>query len=405
MDNAILREASDDAIDSADAALREISLDLHSHPEVLFQEHHAHQILTDFLEGRGFDVQRHAFGLETAFKATYGSGSGRTVVVNLEYDALEGIGHACGHNLIATAGLAAVIGMAKAIDQGRLSGRVVAMGTPAEEGGGGKIKMIRAGAYDDAFCCLMVHPMSKNNAYSTSMCGSELTIEYIGKPAHAMVAPWDGINALDAVTLLHTSIGLLRQQILPTDRIRGVVLEAGQRSGVIPSYAKARYCVRSASLERYKVLKQRFINCLDAAALATGCELRTTWLPAYWDIRTNEALAGQYVAHMERLGVPFPSPAEQKARGDCYSTDMGNVTYVVPSIHPTFAVDSPGGAIHTANFAAAAATEDSHRRTVSQGKAMAATGLEVLLDDAFAAKVKKEFDDTDLSMAKDPSVA
>jgi len=246
---------------------------------------------------------------------------------------------------------------------------------------------------------------SKNNAYSTSMCGSELTIEYIGKPAHAMVAPWEGINALDAVTLLHTSIGLLRQQILPSDRIRGVVLEAGQRSGVIPSYAKARYCVRSASLERYKILKQRFVNCLEAAALASGCELRTTWMPAYWDIRTNNALAGRYVTHMERLGVQFPSPAEQRAQGDCYSTDMGNVTYVVPSIHPTFAVDSPGGAIHTAHFAAAAATDDAHERTLKQGKAMAATGLEVLLDDVFAAQVKKEFDDTDRSIAQDPSVA
>ncbi|OAQ67340.1 amidohydrolase [Purpureocillium lilacinum] len=334
----------------------------------------------------------------------------------LGYDALEAIGHACGHNLIATSGLAAVLGIAEAMKQGGLGGRVVAMGTPAEEGGGGKIKMIRAGAYDDAFCCLMVHPMlvdsaylqpdrSKNNAYSTSMCGSELTIEYIGKPAHAMVAPWEGINALDAVTLLHTSIGLLRQQILPSDRIRGVVLEAGQRSGVIPSYAKARYCVRSASLERYKILKQRFVNCLEAAALASGCELRTTWMPAYWDIRTNNALAGRYVTHMERLGVQFPSPAEQRAQGDCYSTDMGNVTYVVPSIHPTFAVDSPGGAIHTAHFAAAAATDDAHERTLKQGKAMAATGLEVLLDDVFAAQVKKEFDDTDRSIAQDPSVA
>ena len=246
---------------------------------------------------------------------------------------------------------------------------------------------------------------AKNNAYSTSMCGSELTIEYIGKPAHAMVAPWDGINALDAVTLLHTAVGLLRQQILPTDRIRGVVLSAGQRSGVIPSYAKARYCVRSASLERYKVLKQRFVNCLDAAALATGCELRTTWLPAYWDIRTNEALAARYVSHMERQGVKFGTPAEQKANSDCYSTDMGNVTYVVPSIHPTFVVDSPGGSIHTADFAAAAATEDAHGRALMQGKAMAAAALEVLMDDAIAAEVKAEFDGLDLSIAADPSVA
>lgn len=237
------------------------------------------------------------------------------------------------------------------------------------------------------------------------MCGSELTIEYIGKPAHAMISPWEGLNALDAVTLLQTSLGLLRQQIMPSDRIRGVVLSAGEGSGIIPAYAKARYCVRSASLERYKVLKQRFINCMEAAALATGCELRTDWMPAYWDIRTNEGLAAKYVEHMERLGVKFRTPFEQKADGDCYSTDMGNVTYVVPSIHPTFAIDSPGGGVHTLGFAAAAKTEDSHYKTLLQGKAMAAAALEVLVNDSFAAQVKKEFDDTDWSIALDPTVA
>lgn len=237
------------------------------------------------------------------------------------------------------------------------------------------------------------------------MCGSELKIEYIGKPAHAMVAPWDGINAFDAITLLQTSIGLLRQQIYPTDRIRGVALSAGKRSGVIPAYAEARYCVRSASMARYKTLKRKFVNCLEAAALATGCELRTTWMPAYWDIRANDSLAGRYVAHLERQGVSFASAAEQKANGDCYSTDMGNVTYVLPSIHPTFAIDSPRGSVHTPDFATAAATEDAHEKTVMQGKSMAATCLEVLLDDDFAAQVKKDFDDMDTSLASDPSVA
>ena len=210
---------------------------------------------------------------------------------------------------------------------------------------------------------LTLRPMSDrqhDNAYFTSMCGSELTIEYIGKPAHAMAAPWDGVNALDAMTLLHTSIGLLRQQIMPTDRIRGVVLSAGESSGVIPHYSKARYCVRSASLVRYRTLKRKFINCLEAAALATGCELKTEWMPAYWDIRVNHGyvlqfslhcwsildvdsnrLAGKYVEHMEQIGVPFAPMHEQKANMTCASTDMGNVTYEVPSIHPIFAVGVP----------------------------------------------------------------
>lgn len=377
----------------------------------MYEEHHAHKILTDLLEARGFDVERGAFGIPTAFRATYGPATaGHTASVNLEYDALRDIGHACGHNLIATAGLAAVLGVAAAIRKGDIQGRIVALGTPAEEGGGGKIKMIRAGAYKDLACNLMVHPMSDrsshNNAYSSSMCGSELSIEYIGKPAHAMAAPWEGINALDAVTLLHTSVGLLRQQIMPTDRIRGVVLSTGQQSAVIPERALARYCVRSASLKRYRVLKQKFVNCMEAAALATGCELKATWMPAYWDIRTNDRLADRYMHHIQRTDdtAQFRSVLEQKYDPDCYSTDQGNVTYVLPSIHPTFTIHCPGGAIHTREFEAAAATDDAHRRTVAQGKAMAAVALEVLLDDGFAAEVKAQYDAMDLSAADDPFV-
>ncbi|CAH0033159.1 unnamed protein product [Clonostachys rhizophaga] len=399
-----LQAVSDEAATKASDELRSINWDIHSHPELLFHEHHAHDVLTAYLEQRGFEVQRAAFGLETAFTASYGSKDGRAVAINLEYDALELIGHACGHNLIACSGLAAAIGVAEAIKDGKVKGRVVAIGTPAEEGGGGKIKMIRAGAYDGIFCCLMVHPMQKNNAYVSTMCGSELTIEYIGKPAHAMVAPFDGINALDAVTLLQTSIGLLRQQIMPSDRIRGVVLSAGQRSGVIPAYAKARYCVRSANLERYRVLKQKFINCMEAAALATGCELKTDWLPAYWDVRTNEMLAAKYVEHMERQSVPHRTAFEQKADRDCFSTDMGNVTYVCPSIHPTFEVVSPSGSIHTADFAAAAGTQDAHDRSLKCGRAMAATALQVMIDDEFATAVRSEFDAHDWTIASDPTV-
>lgn len=228
--------------------------------------------------------------------------------------------------MIATANLAAVLGAAAAIKKGGINGRIIAFGTPAEEGGGGKIKMIQAGAYKDLACNLMVHPMSDrshNNAYSSTMCGSELNIEYIGKPAHAMAAPWDGVNSMDAVTLLHTAVGLLRQQIMPSDRIRGVILSTGEQSAVIPERALARYCVRSASLARYRVLKQKFFNCLEAAALATGCELKTTWLPAYWDIRTNDPLADRYVHHVQRTDetAVFRSVLEQKYDRDCYSTD------------------------------------------------------------------------------------
>ncbi|KAL5356744.1 hypothetical protein BJX96DRAFT_187442 [Aspergillus floccosus] len=416
-----LQEVADEAVANADDQLRTINLGIHDHPEIKYEEHYAHDTLCNFLERYGLRVERGVGDLPTAFRASYGPEKGadgqatRAVAINLEYDALPVLGHACGHNLITTAGLAAVLGMASAIKEGKIQGRVVAIGTPAEEGGGGKIKLIRAGIYKDIFCCMMAATNSEDeeltedrqqdNAYFTSMCGSELTIEYIGKPAHAMAAPWDGVNALDAMTLLHTSIGLLRQQIMPSDRIRGVVLNAGESSGVIPHYAKARYCVRSASLERYRVLKKKFINCLEAAALATGCELRTDWMPAYWDIRVNHALAGKYVKHMEEMGVPFAPMHEQKAKMTCASTDMGNVTYETPSIHPIFALDSPNGSIHTKAFEQVAATKDSHDRAIKCGRAMARTGIEVLLDEDFARQVRKEFEDADMSIALDPVVA
>ncbi|KAF9883634.1 hypothetical protein FE257_003106 [Aspergillus nanangensis] len=406
-----LQSVADDTIANADAKLRAINLDIHGHPEIKFEEHYAHDTICNFLQQHGLHVERGVGNLPTAFRASYGpkttpdGKSTRAIAINLEYDALPVLGHACGHNLIMTSGLAAVLGMAEAIKRGEIQGQVVAVGTPAEEGGGGKIKLIKAGIYKDISCCMMVHPMQQDNAYFTSMCGSELTIEYIGKPAHAMAAPWDGINALDAITLLHTSIGLLRQQIMPTDRIRGVVLNAGESSGVIPHHAKARYCVRSASLERYRVLKRKFMSCLEAAALATGCELKCDWMPAYWDIRVNHALAGKYVEHMAEMGIPFAPVHEQKAKTPCASTDMGNVTYETPSIHPIFALNSPGGSIHTKDFEQAAATKDSHDRAIKCGRAMARTGLEMLLDEDFARQVQREFDDTDMSIALDPLVA
>ncbi|CAL5866127.1 uncharacterized protein PFLUO_LOCUS334 [Penicillium psychrofluorescens] len=406
-----LHKVADDAVANVDADLRKINLDIHGNPETLYEEVYAHDTLCDYFEKQDFTVERGAGGLPTAFRASFGPEKGpdgqltRAVAINLEYDALPVLGHACGHNLIATAGVAAALGMSAAIKEGKILGRVVAIGTPAEEGGGGKIKLIKAGIYKDIFCCMMVHAMQYDNAYFTSMCGSELTIEYIGKPAHAMAAPWDGINALDAMTLLHTSIGLLRQQIMPTDRIRGVVLSAGESSGVIPHYSKARYCVRSASLVRYRTLKRKFINCLEAAALATGCELKTDWMPAYWDIRVNHGLAGKYVEHMEQLGIPFAPMHEQKANMTCASTDMGNVTYAVPSIHPIFALESPNGSIHTKAFEQVAATQDSHERAIKCGKAMARTGIEVLVDEVFVTQVRQEYDDTDMSIALDPWVA
>jgi amidohydrolase len=233
------------------------------------------------LQSRGFTVTSHAYGLETSFEAEIGSG-GRLVVFNVEYDALPGIGHACGHNLIATASLAAFIGTVALLKQhNNVPGRVRVLGTPAEEGGGGKVKLIDAGAYKGVDACLMVHPMAGNMipcsdayagiAYGSSIASAKFRATFTGRTAHAAAAPQDGINALDAAVLAYNGISMLRQQILPSERIHGIMLEGGEKPNVIPNRSVMDYNVRSLTVGATKILKGRVERCFTGAAEATGC--------------------------------------------------------------------------------------------------------------------------------------
>jgi amidohydrolase len=294
------------AIDSYDKELREINkkvksiscysqenhvnqfLKIFDNPELGYEEFQAHDNIVALLRSLGFEVTAHAFGVETSFYSEVGSG-GRVVVYNAEYDALPGIGHACGHNLIATASIASFLGVAAALKASNLPGRVRLYGTPAEEGGGGKLKLISAGAYKDVDACLMVHPgpprpapkshdghgccVPTGKAYGTSLANKKFNVTYIGRPAHAAMAPYQGLNALDAVVLAYNGVSMLRQQTRTHDRIHGVILEGGQRPNVITSYAKSGYYVRSATLKEATALQKRVKGCLDGAATATGCEV------------------------------------------------------------------------------------------------------------------------------------
>jgi amidohydrolase len=227
-------------------------------------------------------VTPHAYGLPTSFEAEFGQG-GRVVVFNVEYDALPGIGHACGHNLITTGSLAAFFGVVGAIKKHNIPGRVRALGTPAEEGGGGKIKLIDAGAYKDVDACLMTHPMAgimfptkqdiAGIAYGTCVASAKFRAIFTGRTAHAAAAPQDGINALDAAVLAYNGISMLRQQILPAQRIHGIIMEGGEKANVIPSRAVMDYNVRGATLKETKILQERVVNCFKGAAIATGCEV------------------------------------------------------------------------------------------------------------------------------------
>ncbi|RAQ69969.1 hypothetical protein AFCA_012276 [Aspergillus flavus] len=385
------------AIDAHDKELQLINEQIHKNPELAFEEFKAHDNITTLLEDLGFSVTKHAYGLATAFVAEYGSG-GRVVAFNAEYDALPGIGHACGHNLIATSSIGAFLGVVAALKASTLPGRVRLIGTPAEEDGGGKIKLIEAGAYEDVDACLMVHPAAHKRfpdgvtgvSYVTSNAIVKFRARFTGKPAHAAGAPWQGINALDAVCLSYNGVSMLRQQIQPHERIHGVIVEGGTKPNVITASGTVDYFCRSTSLEEAEALKDRVIKCFDGAAIATGCSVEYETREAYADLRPNKALCANYDSAMATLGFPVASSGATQPG----STDMGNVTYVCPGFHGGFAVPAdPGAFNHTPSFTKAAGTSKAYELAINTAKGMAVVGWNVLSDDSLAERVRIDFEE------------
>lgn len=374
------RKAAKAAIEAADAEIRNISRTIHANPEVAYEEYEAHALLTNYLEGKGFDVTRGAYGLDTAFTAVAGSGS-PTIAVLCEYDALPGIGHACGHNLIAASGIATALGIEAALGEG--NGTVVVMGTPAEEGGGGKVRMIEAGAFDDIDAAMMLHPTGGSDGFVGGagarwlpIAVQSLVVEYRGKNAHAGVAPWEGVNALDAMVMAFTSIGLLRQQLPTSARVHGIITEGGQAPNIIPDHTAGRFYVRDTTLADVERLKVRVLACFQAAADATGCTLDVAWDPhPYSDLLVSSPLAESYEAHGEAAGLTMLNH-EMSGGG---STDMGNVSYVVPSIHPMFGIEADD-ANHTAGFTAGAGAVGAEDVMLQAAQALCMTALDLYED-------------------------
>ena len=271
-------------IEGADAGLHKVNSALHKNPELGYEEHFAHQTITDYLSSRGFSVKKHAYGFDTSFEAEHGSG-GRLVIICAEYDALPGIGHSCGHNLIATSSIATFIAAAEAMKKHNIEGRLRILGTPAEEGGGGKAKLIDAGAFPkETAAAIMAHPIAAHQifnkpGYYQGLAGLKLIashkfkIEFRGKPAHAGGEPWNGLNALDAAVSAYANVGLLRQQMEPDERVHGVIENGGTVPNVITEYTRMNWNVRSPTIERADKLLKRVKNCFEAAALASGCKL------------------------------------------------------------------------------------------------------------------------------------
>ena len=390
-----LWDIASQTIDAASESLRALSMDIHSHPEENYEEVHAHAALTSFLSDAGFDVTPSAYGMETAFEATKGSG-GPTIAVLCEYDALPGIGHACGHNLIAISGAAAGLAVANALEREGVDGTVRVLGSPAEEGGGGKIRLIDEGAFEDVGAAMMIHPGTGDIVYPFVLAIDTGFVEFRGKNAHAAGAPWEGRNALDALVLAYQAIALLRQQSHPTVRIHGKIHHGGEKPNIIPDYAQAEFYVRAPQEGRLNEMIKRVEDCFAGAALATSCEWSVEWQgPRYSNMANNRPLAEAYGRRWLDLGVQAMDLDGSK-EGSFGSTDMGNVSHVVPSIHPMYNIPHESGN-HTAQFTAAASSAEGHGLTLTATKAMAHTALDWLTDPDLRDRTLADFEATHAS--------
>jgi amidohydrolase len=374
-------------IDKRADLLIDASHEIHAHPELGFEEVFAHDLLTEILSDEGISVERGAYGLPTAFAARAGS-AGPTIAVLCEYDALPGIGHACGHNIIATAGLGAGIAAATLADE--LGGRVVILGTPAEEGGGGKVKMIDKGALEGIDAAMMVHPAGADLRSMNTIAVQQIWCEYTGLAAHAAAAPHKGRNALDAAILGYNNVAALRQHIRGDERIHGIITDGGDKPNIVPAHAASQWYVRARDLKRLDALKPRVFACLQAGADAAGCEMAYQWKePIYADMRDNDPMIGLYTENVSALGRTVLDP--RTTPGVVGSTDMGNVSYAVPSIHPMIQVSPAHISIHTPEFASYAAGPEGDAAVIDGAKALAMTVADLWLRPEMLLQVREAF--------------
>jgi amidohydrolase len=378
MDAQSLKKDVGAAIEAMRAELLGLSHAIHGEPELALEEFKAAKRLSDAVEGHGIQMQREAFGLKTAFAAEFGKVSGPNIAILSEYDALPGIGHACGHNIIATSAYGAAVALSKL--NGRLPGRVRYMGTPAEERFGGKEMMAREGAFEKVDAAMMMHPSNLNMVTMPCIAISEVEVVYHGRSAHASAMPYRGLNALDAVVTAYQSIAQLRQHIKPTERIHGIITEGGLAANIVPERAACRFYVRAADAHELAPLKARVHACFEAGALATGCKAEIQWgITDYLDLKTNWPMAEAYKKNAQALGRDF-FPVEHIPPGFAGSTDMGNVSHRVPSIHPMLAVAPPNVIIHNPEFARWAASEQGDAAVIDGAKSLAFTAIDLMCD-------------------------
>jgi amidohydrolase len=382
-----LKQQACDRIDAVAHQLIEVSHDIHAHPEQNFAETYAAELLTRTASELGLSTERNMYGCETGFSGEVGTGP--TVCVMSEYDALPDIGHGCGHNIIAAAGLGAAIGLA--VVASRAGGRLRYLGTPAEEGGGGKLVMARNGALEGVDIAMMVHSADADLTTIDAIALQQLVVEYSGEAAHAAAAPERGRNALDAAVLGYMAVAALRQHILPSERIHGIFTRAGEKPNIVPRDAAMEWYVRSDTVTTLSALKPRVLAALQSGASACGCGFSHEWVDTpYADMVTNNNLSSMYIANASQLGraVSVPGVNGRRVVG---STDMGNVSHLVPSIHPMIASAPVGTAIHTVEFARQSITPMADKAVIDGAKAMAMTAIDFWTSPDQQRAIAKEF--------------
>jgi len=361
--------------DTVRADMIALSHRIHAHPELGFEEERASTWLAETLTGAGFTVHKGICDLPTAFIARAGSGP-LHLALCAEYDCLPGIGHACGHNMIAAMAVGAGIAAAHVADE--IGVTISVIGTPAEEVGdaGGKILLLERGAFAGVHAALMAHPYPADVVEPAIIAVSQFDVHYTGKAAHAAAFPEQGINAADALTIAQTAIGLLRQHIRSTDRIHGIVTKGGDAPNIIPAHTAAKYMVRAQTLADLEEIRAKVLRCFEAGAMATGAALDIVGgQQPYAEMHHDTELAAVYRRNAEALGRVFPDLASQQ-RG-AFSTDMGNVSLALPSIHPMIGIDSLPAVNHQPEFTAYCITAAADRAVVDGALGLAWTAIDV----------------------------
>ena len=386
-----LARAIDEAVDQDSADLLRLAKTIHAHPELRFEEVKAAGWIEELVASRQHKVERGLGGMKTSLRARAGKPGSARVAILAEYDALPEIGHACGHNLIAAGGVGAFLAAARGVEKG--GGEVVLLGTPAEEGGGGKIRLIEAGAFDGIDAAMMFHPFDRDILAHPALASHWLTFDFHGRPAHAAAAPHDGNSALTACMDTFRLIDGQRVHFRDGVRVHGYVTNGGQAVNIIPERAACEISVRAPNVTELARVKAIVERCARGAALASGVEVKIVVREGYKDMVNNLSMARRFGAHLEALGR---KPRETDSRVGAGSTDMGDVSHVVPSIHPWLGIVDAGAAIcHTHTFAEAAVSDRGFDAAIAAAKALARTAIELLADADLRASVRKEWEARD----------